>query len=65
MMKYPGPFKREELSEDGYYWWLPAYLKDNHEKEECWSILLYSKNEPRFHYVGVFYGPIKLPEHNK
>lgn len=61
--KYKGPFKKEDLTECGYYWWLPKYLLNEPDKEENWSVLLFSPNDPRFHYSGVFYGPIYLPEH--
>lgn len=56
-MKY---LRFNEITEFGYYWWLPPYLEDKPEVEANWSIISIPPGEVN-QKRGVFYGPLLSP----
>jgi hypothetical protein len=57
-MKY---LRRVELTEPGYYWWLPEYLEDQPEDPKNWTIVSWHPADDRIERCGVFHGPIPAP----
>lgn len=50
-----------EISEPGYYWWLPVRESHNSDKPDCWSVVSWHPQNPYRQKSGTFYGPLVPP----
>lgn len=57
-MKY---LRQHEMTEPGYYWWLPSCLEHEPEKDENWQVLSWHPMNDARQKSGVFYGPLPAP----
>lgn len=60
--RVPGPYRNAELTEPGYYWWLPQDHIDKGFSDM--SVLTFSpalRHAGLFNYQGLFWGPIPQP----
>jgi len=54
--------RADQLTEVGYYWWLPECFKDKQDFIEYWSIISWDpRNKERQKAAGHFVGPLSPP----
>ena len=51
----------DEMTEPGYYWWLPLCSRDEPDKPENWSIVSWHPRNPERQKSGIFVGPLTPP----
>jgi len=51
----------DQLTEPGYYWWLPATFQDDPGLPENWSIRNWHPDDSTRPRSGLFVGPLKAP----
>lgn len=51
----------DQLTEPGYYWWLPKYYSNEPEISEYWSVVHWRPEDNLRIRSGLFVGPLKAP----
>jgi len=63
--KEPEYLTADQLTEPGYYWWLPECFKNEPNEPEHWSVRNWHPEDSTRPRSGLFVGPLKAPVKRK